>query len=87
MPSLDNSKKLHAIYVCAGLRQEIGKIAQFTRANKILSFTERVEDAKLGLSITFQGTTEKLDIVVNQEAAQAEGADLDPRFLLLTRKI
>lgn len=72
-----------AIFVCTGLGDNIGTVAQVARRRSVLTLTITTTYLKAGLSIGLSRGEDRLNILVNLPAARAEGADLDAALLRL----
>jgi YfiR/HmsC-like len=77
-----------ALVACAGLGKAIAMIdlAAITRAQRVLSFSTRESDVVNGLAIGIVPGATRDEIVVNLEAAAAEGVKFDAGLLQLARK-
>jgi hypothetical protein len=78
-----------ALVSCEGLGKAIAvpELAAITRANSVLSFSTRESDVVKGLAVGIVPGTPRDEIVVNVEAAAAEGVKFDAGLLQLARKV
>jgi YfiR/HmsC-like len=78
-----------ALVSCDGLGRSIAvpDLAAVTRANRVLSFSTRESDVVKGLAVGIIPGTARDEIVVNVDAAAAEGVKFDAGLLQLARKV
>ena len=78
-----------ALVACDGLGGAIAvpELSAVTRANSVLSFSTRESDVVNGLAVGIIPGTPRDEIVVNVEAAAAEGVKFDAGLLQLARKV
>ncbi|MEO7734914.1 MAG: YfiR/HmsC family protein [Kofleriaceae bacterium] len=78
-----------ALVSCDGLARAIAvpDLAAVTRANSVLSFSTRESDVVKGLAVGIIPGTPRDEIVVNVDAATAEGVKFDAGLLQLARKV
>ncbi len=78
-----------ALVSCDGLGKAIAvpELAAVTRANSVLSFSTRESDVVKGLAVGIVPGTTRDEIVVNLDAAAAEGVKFDAGLLQLARKV
>jgi hypothetical protein len=78
-----------ALVSCDGLGKAIAtpELASVTRANSVLSFSTRESDVAQGLAVGIVPGDGRDEIVVNLEAAAAEGVKFDAGLLQLARKV
>jgi len=65
----------------------VPELSAVTRANSVLSFSTRESDVVNGLAVGIIPGTPRDEIVVNVEAAAAEGVKFDAGLLQLARKV
>ena len=75
------------LYACAGLEAEAAPVAGVTRATGVLSASGSRDMAVAGIALALVHRGARAGIVVNLEAARAEGADLDAALLGLAEVI
>jgi hypothetical protein len=84
-------RDLHAaaLVSCDGLGKAIPvpELAAITRAHSVLSFSTRESDVVKGLAVGIVPGNPRDEIVVNVEAAAAEGVKFDAGLLQLARKV
>jgi len=84
-------RELHAaaLVACDGLARSIAvpELAAVTRANSVLSLSTRESDVVKGLAVGVIPGTARDEIVVNVDAAAAEGVKFDAGLLQLARKV
>ncbi len=82
-----SENKVNALYVTPLRAASIWSIADICRKNKVISFTGVHAYVKNGLSVGIASKDEKPIILVNLEAAKAEGANFSAQFLKLVEII
>jgi len=80
-------EKAAALFVCPGLEEAVDAIAKVTRRRHVLTFSGSRAAVESGLSIGLLRKGEKPLLMVNLQAARAEGAELDSAFLRLAEVI
>lgn len=70
-----------ALYLCPGLGEFLPAIMEVSRRDSILTFAETRADVEAGASIGIIASGSKPKLLVNLEAVEQEGANLDARFL------
>jgi hypothetical protein len=84
-------RDLHAVALvaCDGLTRTIAvpELAAVTRANKVLSFSTREREVARGLAVGIVPGATRDEIVINVQAALAEGVQFDAGLLQLARAV
>jgi hypothetical protein len=88
---LDELAAMHrpaAVIALTDLDAELGAVQRVARARKTLTFTRRARAVRGGLTVGLvTGDGEKDEIVINLEAARAEGVRFDAGLLQLARLV
>lgn len=82
-----SENKVNVLYVTPLRAASIQSISEMCRKNKVISFTGVPEYVNDGLSVGIASKGGKPIILVNLEAAKAEGANFSARFLKLVEII
>ena len=77
--------KAAALYVSAGLGDNLATITGSTREHKLLSFTGNEDYVGAGVSVGFSLQDSKPTILVNIPSSRSEGADLDAALLRVAK--
>ena len=85
LESVVEGRKIDVFYVTPLRAYDIERIASFTRANKIRTITGVPEYCESGLAVSIDTKRGRPSIIVNLEAAKAEGADYSSQLLKLAR--
>lgn len=80
---LENAN-INVLYITPMRGMEIEPITKFSRSNHILTITGVLQYVTRGLSVGIGAKGEKPVIYINLNAAKAEGADFNSKFLKMT---
>lgn len=81
------SSRADVLWVAPGAGLDAGRVAALARAAKVRTAAAVPADVEAGLAVGFEPVSGGTRIVVNLEAARAEGADFSSKLLKLARRV
>lgn len=81
------SKKIELVWVTKGLGEHLDRVRARTRAAHVTSAAADVNHVEHGLSVGFERTGGNHRVVINLEAAKAEGCDFSASLLKIARLV
>jgi len=72
-----------ALYLCAGLGDQVESVSRITRAARVLSFAASEGYVRAGLSVAILSGGQRARVLINLAAARAEGVAFDAGLLKL----
>ncbi len=79
------ARRLNAMFLCSGLGDLTRPLIAFARSHRLLVMTGELAHVEAGAAVGFLPAGGRVQIVLNPEAARAQGASFDSRILRLAR--